>query len=201
MIESKTNSVSSLLKIKTDEILVTKTEKGNKLTDIDIIAINEWIENKDGVEFFNILRAFALLCNIVDGLEQLFFTIAKELPNKLELADLSTESIMQNFEGVDKSILSPFDYIKTLQKIFSDSNKTKDFVKNFNNTFLEDSLKEINSKFKLISIEEYEKLKKGFSGISDCESANNIYDFIDFANKIPLTRNVLKLNYLKETAE
>jgi len=47
MIESKTNSVSSLLKIKTDEILVTKTEKGNKLTDIDIIAINEWIENDD----------------------------------------------------------------------------------------------------------------------------------------------------------
>lgn len=201
MIESKTNSVSSLLKIKTDEILVTKTEKGNKLTDIDIIAINEWIANKDGVEYFNILRAFALLCNIVDGLEQLFFTIAKELPNKLELTDLSTESIMQNFEGVDKSILSPFDYIKTLQKIFSESNKTKDFVKNFNNTFLDDSLKEIHSKFKLISIEEYEKLKKGFSGISDCESANNIYDFIDFANKIPLTRNVLKLNYLKETAE
>ena len=200
MIESKTNSVSSLLKIKTDEILVTKTEKGNKLTDIDIIAINEWIENKDGVEFFNILRAFALLCNIVDGLEQLFFTIAKELPNKLELTDLSTESIMQNFEGVDKSILSPFDYIKTLQKIFSDSNKTKDFVKNFNNTFLEDSLKEINSKFKLISIEEYEKLKKGYSGI-DCESANNIFDFIDFANKIPLNRNVLKLNYSKEVAE
>ncbi len=200
MIESKTNSVSSLLKIKTDEILVTKTEKGNKLTDIDIIAINEWIENKDGVELFNTLRAFALLCNIVDGLEQLVFTIAKELPNKLELTDLSTESIMQNFEGVDKSILSPFDYLKTLQKIFSDSNKTKDFVKNFNNTFLEDSLKEINSKFKLISIEEYEKLKKGYSGI-DCESANNIFDFIDFANKIPLNRNVLKLNYSKEVAE
>ena len=97
-------------------------------------------------------------------------------------------------------MLSPFDYIKTLQKIFSDSNKTKDFVKNFNNTFLEDSLKEINSKFKLISIEEYEKLKKGYSGI-DCESANNIFDFIDFANKIPLNRNVLKLNYSKEVAE
>lgn len=197
MIESKTNAVSTLLRIKTDEILVTKTERNQKLTDIDIIAINEWIENKEGIELFNILRAFALLCSLVDGLEELFFTIAKELPKKLELTDLSTESIMENFEGVDKKILSPFDYIKTLQKIFSDSNKTKNFTKNFANNFLEDSLKEITSKFKLIPMEEYEKLKKGFLGIENEESVNNIFECFNSANNIKLTRNVLRIDYGK----
>lgn len=193
MIESKENSVSSLLKLKTEEILVTKTEKNQKLTNIDIVAITEWIEQKDGMELFNILRAFALLCSIVEGLEDKFFTIAKELPSKLELNDLSMESIMENFEGIDKTIVSPFDYIKTLQKIFTEAKKTNEFTKKFERNFLEDSLKEINSKFKLISIEEFEKLKKGFSGIEGEESVNN-FDFLSFSNSIVFSRTVLRAN-------
>ena len=193
MIESKENSVSSLLKLKTEEILVTKTEKNQKLTNIDIVAITEWIEQKDGMELFNILRAFALLCSIVEGLEDKFFTIAKELPSKLELNDLSMESIMENFEGIDKTIVSPFDYIKTLQKIFTEAKKTNEFTKKFERNFLEDSLKEINSKFKLISIEEFEKLKKGFSGIEGEESVNN-FDFLSFSNSIVFSRTVLREN-------
>jgi len=191
MIESKVNAVSSLLKLKTEEILVTKTEKNHKLTNIDIVAINEWIEQKDGMELFNILRAFALLCSIVEGLEEKFFTIAKELPNKLELNDLSMESIMENFEGIDKNIVSPFDYIKTLQKIFTEAKKTNDFTKKFEKNFLEDSLKEINTKFKLISIEEFERLEKGFSGVADENSVNN-FDFVSFANNIVFSRTVLR---------
>lgn len=195
MVEAKTNSVSSLLRCKTDEILVTKTEKGNQLKNIDIVAINEWITQKDGVEFFNILRAFALLCNIIEGLEEIFFTIARELPTKLELEDLTTESIMENFEGINKEILTPFDYIKTLQVVFSESPKTKTFTENFTENFLQDKMKEISLKFKIVTMEEYEELvKKRASGDSVESSANN-FDYVAYANSIKFSRTVLRSDY------
>lgn len=201
MIEEKSNKVSSLLRLKTDEILITKTDKKSNLTNIDILAIHDWINNKEGIEVFNILRAFAFLCSIVEGLDTLFFTIAKELPSKLELNDLTAEAIMENFEGVNKELVSPFDYIKTLQKIFSESDKLKSFSEKFDGNFLEDKLKEINLKFKIIPIEEYDKLIQNidtkFALNSRKKNCNDGFDYIEFANSIKLSRIILRSDYEK----
>ncbi len=202
MSKTKNNSTTSSLKVETKEVLIIKNDNDNRLSNIDIVAIHEWIENKEGVELFNILRAFALLCSLVEGLEGMFFTIAKELPKKLEFPDLSTESFMENFEGIDKNIISPFDYIKAMQKIFLSSEKTKDLVKSFDNNFLNDTLKEISTKFKIISIDEYEKrAESGLIEILGKELSidffESIVEVVDNAQKNPFKRNVLLSNYGK----
>lgn len=193
-----TNSVSDALRMTAEEILVKKHKKGHEVHDIDIIAINEWIEKKDGVDLFNLLRAFALLCNTVDGLEEHFFTIAKELPNKLELSDLSTESIMENFEEVDREKITPYDYIKTMQNIFKDTENSRKFVENFDNNFLKDSLETLINKFKIITMEEYNNLVNKDS--NSLNKSKNITEnsFVEYANNLDFKRIVLRDAYVSE---
>lgn len=196
---STSNSVSSSLRLKIEDVLIKKHKKGHDLQNIDIVAITEWIENKNGVDLFNLLRAFALVCNIVDGLEDLFFTIAKELPKKLDIKDLTIEDIKENLEESDEKIIAPYDYIKSIQKIIKETVDTNSFVETFENTILDDSLDILKSKFKIISISEYEKLKEG---TVDNENKNNsISDsdgFMDYANNIEFTRTILRKDYIDE---
>lgn len=193
-VNEKSNSVSRTLKLKEEEELsVTKHKKGSSLDDIDIIAINEWIETKEGVEYFSSLRAIAFICKTVDGLEELFFKVAKELPNKLELKSLSIESVMESLEGIDKDVVPPFEYIKTVQKLLGENEKSKKFTESFDNNILKDSLDEFKCRFKLIGIEEYQKLLDEIeNGGKGQRTEGNLENLFAYAKKLDFKRNFLK---------
>ncbi|KAB7891283.1 hypothetical protein [Poseidonibacter ostreae] len=194
VITSTNNKVAHSLKLKTEEILVKKTSKGNTFDDIDVIAINEWLKEKDGVTFFSTLRAIAMMCGSIDGFEELFFRIARELPSKLMLEDLSAEAINENFEDIELSSFTPMDYIKTIKKVMESSPKSREFLGESDDSCLNDSLKELNNKFKLIPMEEYKSLleKQNTSEVSN----ENI--FTEFANNLSFSRKNLREDYADE---
>jgi len=192
-INFKSNKVSSSLKMEDSSVSVNKHQKGSTCNDIDIIAINEWMHRQEGVELFNSLRAIALLCNIVDGLDTLFFDIAKELPAKLELDNMSMDALMENFKDTNKEKLNPYDYIKSLKEIFEQSEHSKKFVEKFEDNFLLEKLSVLNKKFKIITQEEYKAIlgAKSKEENTPLTSNNNNDELIKFANNIKFKRSVL----------
>lgn len=181
--------------------VVSKHRKGSSLDDIDIVAIHEWLESQEGVELFNSLRAIALLCNIVDGLDELFFQIAKEFPSKIGFKDFATKEIEDALIENGIESFHPLDYVKTVQELFKNSEYSKEFVCDFNQSILTEQLGVLQKRFKIISKEDYEELLNGIAPdetkkieiVKSTEKTScSVFDkLVEYANNIKFRRTIL----------
>lgn len=180
------------------QAVVSKHRKGSSLEDIDIVAIHEWIEGQEGVELFNSLRAIALLCNIVDGLDELFFQIAKEFPAKIGFKDFVAEEIQEALIGNGIESFHPLDYVKTVQELFKKSTYSKEFVSDLKDSIFTEKLGVLQKRFKIISKEEYDELINGIPQTEDANvqkatapSCSTFDELVEYANNIKFKRTIL----------
>jgi hypothetical protein len=194
-------SSSSQTLTASSKTIISKHRKGSSLDNIDIVAIHEWLESQEGVELFNSLRAIALLCNIVDGLDELFFQIAKELPAKIGFKDFVSEEI--EIALVDNGIESfhPLDYVKTVQELFKNSEYSKEFVCDLEESIFTEQLGVLQKRFKIVSKEEYQELLNGIvtkdsqskEEVSqvNIQSCSTFDELVKYANNIKFRRTIL----------
>jgi len=181
--------------------VVSKHRKGSSLDDIDIVAIHEWLENQEGVELFSSLRAIALLCNIVDGLDELFFQIAKEFPSKIGFKDFVSEEIENALIENGIESFHPLDYVKTVQELFKKSEYSKEFVCDFKQSIFTEQLNALQKRFKIISKEDYEELLNGivsdetkkskFTKPIGNTSCSTFDELVEYTNNIKFRRTIL----------
>jgi len=181
--------------------VVSKHRKGSSLDDIDIVAIHEWLESQEGVELFNSLRAIALLCNIVDGLDELFFQIAKEFPSKIGFKDFVSEEIENALINNGIESFHPLDYVKTVQELFKKSEYSKEFVCDLEESIFTEQLGVLQKRFKIISKEDYEELLNGISPDeaqstqkakqAENPSCSTFDELVKYANNIKFKRTIL----------
>ena len=187
-VSNKSNKTSTSIKAES-LVSVNKHNKGSQLNNVDVVAVHEWVEQKDGVSFLSSLRAIALLCSLVEGLDDLFFSLAREIPDKIDFKDGKMESIVESLSNVNKDILEPFDYIKSLQNIFAQSTYSKELLSQFDENFLIDELSELNTRFSLVTKEEYELLKSGKMTVTNKDGE---VDYLAYANNLEVSRRILK---------
>ena len=196
-IRKKSNRTTSL-KFKEELIVFKGKNRRNSLSDIDIIAIHEWISKKQDINMFSSLRAIAVLCNLVDGLDELFFDLAKELPNKLILENLTIESFNDALKDIDLNKLKPMEYIKAIKNIIENTEHSKRFIDSFSDNLLEENLAILSKRFKLIPQEDYEELLKGKNSPKLSMPDKNKYQvLLEYANNIPFQRAFLSSDYEK----
>lgn len=199
----KKNRRTHSLKMK-EEVSVYKNHNKTSLDDIDIVAIHEWINKEKDIDLFSSLRAIALLCHIVEGLDILFFDIARELPSKLSLTDLSIDAFNENLRGLDEKKLTPFEYMKTVKTIFEKTKQSKEFMLGFDDNLLVEKLTILTKRFRLISEEEYQRLLDGeepqASHLTDMTKKISKYQMLfEYANNIKFKRKVLRGEHEKNS--
>lgn len=153
-------SIKNTESLRDKNVIVFKSPKNTKLDDLDIIAISEWIESKvDSSEMFKGLRAIAYLCNIVDGLEELFFEVAKTMPEKIRLTAVSKKALEDELSKSE--IINPLQYIKVVQKILKETDTTNSFLTDIGeDDILHEEMEQLSKELKIISIKEYSELKR-----------------------------------------
>lgn len=154
------SSIKNTESLRDKNVIVFKSPKNTKLDDLDIIAISEWIESKvDSSEMFKGLRAIAYLCNIVDGLEELFFEVAKTMPEKIRLTAVSKKALEDELNKSE--IINPLQYIKVVQKILKETDTTSSFLADIGeDDILHEEMEQLSKELKIISIKEYSELKR-----------------------------------------
>ena len=131
-------------------------------------------------DIFSSLRAIAYLCNIVEGLDSLFFKIAKDFPSKMKLKTVSHEEIIKNFENPE--YVTPDEYVKVLFKIIKETEKTKLFLEEDNISLESENVAEVAMKMKIITIEEYERLLSN-QGSREVNENNGLADLVKDVTK------------------